>query len=774
MSLRKKLLALLLMILMGIMSACGKNNNMEVQNSAEKEETTQVEDSVVTKNTTGKGRYVESVIELPSEFSWCSEVYQQEDGSIKFFDLETMQQISSNTQISEFEVKAPDFLKELSVTYIDTLAISPDGAYMIEYVPKTTEDEQEENNSDYNPEYAYVSADGEVVPIELNSDKNAFASKFDFTEDGRIIMTDYRGSVLEINKDNGSMKELFTGSESFCAFNIVGNYIVAIDNKNIYIYNLLTDELCQNPEALVRFLDEQGIERIDEGPGYNAFCFGKDTDDAIYILDANGLYRYVMNGSSVEQLIDGKLCTIGNPSFRANSFIQESDGSFVIFYGEGKLIRYTYDPEMPSVPETVLKVFSLKLNKTVNQAISEFQKQNPDVYVTYEVGITNEDSVTSEDALKNLNTEILSGNGPDILLLDDIRIDNYIKKDMLVNLDEYKDVINPDNKLLTNITECFRKENGLFAMPARFRIPVIVSSTENLNKVKDLQSLADLTEELYTDDTKSPITGLYSEEEVLRMALIYEGNEIEKDNGVDENKLKDMLTCAKRIYSVELKTTTEEERKERAMSWEDAQISDEDWAYNASGRGPSILMGYGLIATGVTSSFHFDLNMIASIHKADNSISYRYGLSNGKSTFIPECLMGISTSSGQKDTAAKFIATVLSNSVQDIDTQDGFAVNLDSIQKEYDDSVNNSESDGMIGTSNSETGKEFTLQIYYPDQEELKEFDSMIHSMNKPYILDKVVKDTILDIGPDALNGSISIDEAVNEISGKIKIRMAE
>ena len=136
MNLKKKLLALLLVILMGIMSACGRNNNLEVQNLTEKEETTQAEDSVVTKNTTGKGRYVESEIELPSEFSWCSEIYQQKDGSIKFFDLETMQQISSNTQISEFEVKAPDFLKELSVTYIDTLAISPDGAYMIEYVPK--------------------------------------------------------------------------------------------------------------------------------------------------------------------------------------------------------------------------------------------------------------------------------------------------------------------------------------------------------------------------------------------------------------------------------------------------------------------------------------------------------------------------------------------------------------------------------------------------------------------------------------------------------------
>ena len=39
-----------------------------------------------------------------------------------------------------------------------------------------------------------------------------------------------------------------------------------------------------------------------------------------------------------------------------------------------------------------------------------------------------EDGITREDALKKLNTELLSGSGPDVLILDKMPYDSYMEK----------------------------------------------------------------------------------------------------------------------------------------------------------------------------------------------------------------------------------------------------------------------------------------------------------------------------------------------------------
>ena len=46
----------------------------------------------------------------------------------------------------------------------------------------------------------------------------------------------------------------------------------------------------------------------------------------------------------------------------------------------------------------------------------------------YETGMGDGDSVTREDALKKLNTRIMAGEGPDVIVLDDMPVDSYIEK----------------------------------------------------------------------------------------------------------------------------------------------------------------------------------------------------------------------------------------------------------------------------------------------------------------------------------------------------------
>ena len=49
---------------------------------------------------------------------------------------------------------------------------------------------------------------------------------------------------------------------------------------------------------------------------------------------------------------------------------------------------------------------------TLRQAVIIFRQEYADIYVNLEIGMTDDNGVTLEDALKTLSTDIPAGNGP--------------------------------------------------------------------------------------------------------------------------------------------------------------------------------------------------------------------------------------------------------------------------------------------------------------------------------------------------------------------------
>ena len=78
------------------------------------------------------------------------------------------------------------------------------------------------------------------------------------------------------------------------------------------------------------------------------------------------------------------------------------DGEFLALYtqtdsGAYSLEHYVYDEDLPSVPEQTLSVFGLTKSDTVQQAITQFQKENPDVQVEFSSLDKTGNEVTTED-----------------------------------------------------------------------------------------------------------------------------------------------------------------------------------------------------------------------------------------------------------------------------------------------------------------------------------------------------------------------------------------
>ena len=67
--------------------------------------------------------------------------------------------------------------------------------------------------------------------------------------------------------------------------------------------------------------------------------------------------------------------------------VMVENNEFLALFAGAKLVRFVYDADIPTVPDELVKVYSLKENSTIQQAVSLYQTANPGVMVQYEVGI---------------------------------------------------------------------------------------------------------------------------------------------------------------------------------------------------------------------------------------------------------------------------------------------------------------------------------------------------------------------------------------------------
>ena len=122
--------------------------------------------------------------------------------------------------------------------------------------------------------------------------------------------------------------------------------------------------------------------------------------------------------------------------------------------GNGDLYFYHYDETLPTHADTTLTVWSLADSATARLAVNAYKKANPEVDVTFETAVqtdTDDVSAAINDALTQLNTELLAGEGPDVLLLDRVDYTTYINKGMLADM---SDTV-PLDALQSNIIDPF-------------------------------------------------------------------------------------------------------------------------------------------------------------------------------------------------------------------------------------------------------------------------------------------------------------------------------
>lgn len=194
-------------------------------------------------------------------------------------------------------------------------------------------------------------------------------------------------------------------------------------------------------------------------------------DGKLYLLDGGDLYGVSFDSGEIIGLVNGSKFILANPNHSVIKIVALAEDDFLVQAsgeeGDTEIWRIHYDPEAEFDPERRLAVWSLYENRAVQSVVSDYLTEHPDCDITVENFLTFSKSRTAEerdDVLKEINTRILAGEAPDILLLDGLPAARYAHQGLLMNLEGKVDVSN----LYAIIPEQLKREKGLFYLPAEF------------------------------------------------------------------------------------------------------------------------------------------------------------------------------------------------------------------------------------------------------------------------------------------------------------------
>ena len=153
-------------------------------------------------------------------------------------------------------------------------------------------------------------------------------------------------------------------------------------------------------------------------------------------------------------------------------------------------MRYSYDATLATQPGQELKIYSLDSDDIVKKLVSNFQASHPDVLVTYETGMDGSDAKSESDAINILNTEIMAGNGPDLLFLNGLPWKSYAGKGILADISS----LGPcqEGTVFENLFSAYGTKDGQYVAPIAFSIPALAGEESQIANIHSLEGLAEL------------------------------------------------------------------------------------------------------------------------------------------------------------------------------------------------------------------------------------------------------------------------------------------
>lgn len=703
------------------------------------------------------GRFTETEVALPEGISDIQTMNKLEDGSLEVIaqNDDTYCILHSSDMGENWEVTP---LEELGDAYVQETAIAPDGSVALFNVKM-------EDDDSFTYTLRIASQQGEIRSVDFSLDGTTMLKSAAYDSTGNLFVLDTEDRLQKVNTEDGSCTQPFdTNGTGIFYFGIAGRTLCAVYEDGIMLFDTTTGKAL-DPESAM----DDIVKKTDYAsePGYDRgapMVFAAGDEDSILVVNHEGIFRHTIGGSVNEQLVNGELTSLNDTSLvTLSAAMMDANNIFVAAFLDGsgdKLLHYTYDAGTSAVPEKELNVYALEDSTLLRQAVTVFQKDNPDIYVKLEIGTSDDNGVTTEDALKVLNTNIMAGKGPDVLILDGMPLDSYIEKGILEDISDVVDAVDKEDGLFSNIKDAYRQDGKQYVMPMRFYTSIVTGDEKSVAAGSSLKALADRAESLKKQSSTTYIFMPRRKDDLLHELFCADSASWRKKDGtVDADKLKDYLTQAKRLYSVD---SFDKELLPETSYW---GVGEQ---IIGSAENTGKLMGMTQIGFGTFTSVS-QLQLLYSVQAQSKTT---FGLMDTDSTksFIPYLMAGV-VSGGDTDMAKLFVKELLGKEANS-GTDSGFSVNCAAYEAAIKEVM--AEADQSLVMSMGEYGERISVDYISLTQEQVDACTAMLESLTVPSMTDRVIQNLVLEQGEKYLDGTQELDATVKEIQKKINLYLSE
>ncbi len=234
-----------------------------------------------------------------------------------------------------------------------------------------------------------------------------------------------------------------------------------------------------------------------------------------YRFDSSNLYGYSFGAQEGKRILGWSDMGLNTADVH---LCELEDGRFVVLAASSnQASELSYEMAVLSKgsdKRTVLSMVSLAANPSVVQTVSDFNKTNKEYKIELTEYFPYEQNVSDEDwnnAITNLNTQIISGDVPDILDMSDLSVQIYHNKGLLENLYTYMEndpEINRDD-YFGNVFDALSIDGKLPYITNGVAVSTMLADASALGNTAEW-TLKDLEDVLETSGTNS-VSNLSSE-----------------------------------------------------------------------------------------------------------------------------------------------------------------------------------------------------------------------------------------------------------------------
>ena len=699
----------------------------------------------------------------------------EEDGMIKSSGTEIYSHylIGSDGSAKPMTVEAENLPLENSWSY----EYSPDG--------EETDEEMPVNEEEGGDDDIIINENGED---QQQDESHSYLRFIKFADADNLYLLTDEGGIYHYSLSEGRIIGSEIASDYIETVGLAGDELIVVTWENAEGFDIKTGQKKAEYPDLVKALQQVR----------GSYYLGDSTENGkVAYVGSTGIYSFDLASGENTMVVDGKLTSLVSTDTNIEYFLVKSDGEYMILMndymasdnGGHMLLNYAYDPEMPARPDKHLTVYSLEDDYWVEQVCAMFQKSHPDIYVDVVHGMTGDDAVTTSDAVRTLNTQVMGGEGPDIIFLKGLPTAAYVEKGILMDLTDLIGQEKSGKSFFENILDTYKTDKGTFAVPTSFSVPVIIGHKDMLDQIGSVEDLAKIAAQFADDKDRGENQVLIESYETFSLigSLMptNAGSWFKEDGSLDAQALKNYLTSIKQINESILSSSVDQEEiasmKEYLL---DEELLEMITYSNLGGTDPTwdsiaIAAGSNLLGLGNLSGVQ-GLEYMYSAAKKDNDLTFKSMPGALENVYIPENIVGINAKTADADSSKEFISYLLTAEVQKYMAQyQGFPVNVEAFDKAMEDPEKDQpgydpeKPSGGVGATD-ENGKEVSMDIYWPNEAYIAQFKDSLDALDTAAYDDEVILTTIIKDCFGAVFDTKDIDESVEQVMKDINIYLSE